>query len=578
MIADGTKQSTKKIQSWYWCAHPRREWFVLKTPAEEGVVLSETRDDWFGKNWFMVPAVRYAWGEEQPKLHAGASELLLDLIFVGVAYRVGSVVKAALTDGRETGIYLGLLHGLAAFLAAFQCWSYMTANKAKYSYSSKLHTILDMANHLVRCQSSIPTSPRLQSADAPPRVPICAQLLCFAAMGIVPSNGLHSEPEAADHYNTSGRMLAGEGAAGSSGSGSSAADADALAFMYVLYPMMLALLLWLCRFGEMAYLAACESVRRESMAELVIGMVVLGMWAGAAYLITHDPTRVAEVWAAALLWLGNLWWNTTRTLVPLLHCGVPVERSLVCPHHGYTYHRTHEFMFLMLGEAVLQIVIAAPPASSTVDEREWFIATRATALGGFVLAVCLMHTFSSIVTDQLKARHEVNTVVSRRVAEEKTIMSQIEQNSKDLRRNSCMKSEAHAQNMADHRNKMITSMNMRQLSAIEMERDAQTTIRRWVYVSAIELFLWQFNAVAVLLVGASLKMAVYDPLQWAEGRWVCHSRGYDVITHTSSPCSNRWLHHPPTPFPAAGTPCSSATCSGWLLPSRSLSNSSTKSI
>ena len=36
--------------------------------------------------------VRHLWGEPQYELHPGAQELFLDLIFVGVAYRIGSVL------------------------------------------------------------------------------------------------------------------------------------------------------------------------------------------------------------------------------------------------------------------------------------------------------------------------------------------------------------------------------------------------------------------------------------------------------------------------------------------------------
>ena len=50
---------------------------------------------WWNTPWYTVPKVRHLWGESQEEVHAGGQELFLDLIFVGVAYRVGVVVKEA---------------------------------------------------------------------------------------------------------------------------------------------------------------------------------------------------------------------------------------------------------------------------------------------------------------------------------------------------------------------------------------------------------------------------------------------------------------------------------------------------
>ena len=45
---------------------------------------------------YHVPQLRYHWGDSQYELHAGAKELFLDLVFVGIAYEVGVSLKASM--------------------------------------------------------------------------------------------------------------------------------------------------------------------------------------------------------------------------------------------------------------------------------------------------------------------------------------------------------------------------------------------------------------------------------------------------------------------------------------------------
>ena len=140
----------------------RLSWFVEHS-ADERHVMDTENLDWYSKRWHCVPTTRFAWGELQSQLHEGAPELILDLIFVGIAYRVGVVIKdaiyACVPDSREAydagepmciGVWLSLLHGLAPFVATFQIWSYATAMKARYATSSKVHTLMDLTSNLVR--------------------------------------------------------------------------------------------------------------------------------------------------------------------------------------------------------------------------------------------------------------------------------------------------------------------------------------------------------------------------------------------------------------------------------------------
>lgn len=92
-----------------------------------------------------------------------------------------------------------------------------------------------------------------------------------------------------------------------------------------------------------------------------------------------------------------------------------VCRACTCAHDRALPCRAarSEFMFLMLGETVLQIVIAAGHPPSDLDTsrlQDWYASTRAAALCGFVLAVCMMHSFRSVVVDALDGAHHVNGV------------------------------------------------------------------------------------------------------------------------------------------------------------------------
>ena len=70
------------------------EWYQ-RAEAHDGHDDHGAVDTWWNLPWYAVPETRHQWGEPQQPLHPGASELFLDLIFVGTAYRVGVVMKAA---------------------------------------------------------------------------------------------------------------------------------------------------------------------------------------------------------------------------------------------------------------------------------------------------------------------------------------------------------------------------------------------------------------------------------------------------------------------------------------------------
>eukprot|EP00966_Prymnesium_polylepis_P119393 2759182-Prymnesium_polylepis.2 len=129
---------------------------------------------------FAAPEVRHLWGDPQHTLHAGGQELFLDLIFVGVAYEVGTVLKPAFysctqeaaydTAGSNTtggsgsagsysseaegypeciGLARGLLHAVAPFLCMYMLWSIETSYRSRFVARGLLHQGLDLTGNLL---------------------------------------------------------------------------------------------------------------------------------------------------------------------------------------------------------------------------------------------------------------------------------------------------------------------------------------------------------------------------------------------------------------------------------------------
>ena len=155
--------------------------------------------------------MRHHWGEPQQPVHTGASDLFLDLVFVGVAYRVGVVLKAAFysckpadpydfsgdeSSSGETsqaqgrllvalageqprcvGYGLGLFYALAPFMSMYLLWSIEREHKASYKCRSRLNYVLQLLTSLLLVIASM-------SIDTIASYRCVACMLCF---GVVPT-------------------------------------------------------------------------------------------------------------------------------------------------------------------------------------------------------------------------------------------------------------------------------------------------------------------------------------------------------------------------------------------------------
>ena len=101
---------------------------------------------------------------------------------------------------------------------------------------------------------------------------------------------------------------------------------------------------------------------------------VLGMLTFAMILVLidfgdADSNADASDWAAVVIWCANLLWifkRASRASVYLLIPGVRIVDRLMTSANGvFIFHRNNEFMFLMLGESVLQMAIASVDTSGS---------------------------------------------------------------------------------------------------------------------------------------------------------------------------------------------------------------------
>ena len=474
-----------------------------------------------------LPTVRHDWGNAQHELHPGWAELFLDLIFVGAAYHVGVVLKAAFysctpdgasgsgsgsgsgsmgsggsgdasgsssssgsssgssgsgdyssgSSGRRLGaaaaydpcigLGLGVLHALAPFLCMYTLWCVETLHKSRFMVRSKVHALLDLVGYL---------------------------LLIVTAQQMLPCAAYRTELRTGD------------------------AETDNFQMARILGPLLIGAAIWQLRALELALSSASECARRQSSSDLVSGLGVLSLWGAALGLVVarwddpDDNAAAADV-AAGLMWAGNLWkqWRDfQRPCCELALRGphLPIRRSMVPTNTGFVHHRNNEFMFLMLGETLLQLVVATTDRSMTGDTMANEVTV--TTVMGFALAVAMMYSFMHMSLGQLTSYEQTNEDVLDEINEEQT--SQQRRDAK--RKHSAELAQlgfdvgAYAA-LAQHDEALRLGDVVGPTELLAAER-MMLTGRMY---NSLGTFLWQTKACGVMLVGVGVKLAIYNPTQ-----------------------------------------------------------------
>jgi len=334
----------------------------------------ETGPDWtiFGTR---EPISR--WGEPQPSLHPDRQSLFLDLIFVGIAFQLGEMLKhsfysctpdsasgsASGSDSGSTsghgrllgasaplhpcvGLADGLFHTIVLFSCVFSHWLQDSNWDAKYAVSGKIDAAFSF---------------------------VFLSCLMFAASNIADVHVLQT-------------------------------DGYSLWFFCVFN--VACTFIWIVRYACIAVAGIEANMRRESWTMLLSLLVQLALLL-AALGLASDPV-VDDGTYHIVLWLM---WSST-TVWPLRQAW----RSLVAPpslreryrevstplNVNLLITRVNEFIMLMLGESVLQLVAATEPEKARATDLDGIVSTTsrmgtyaAVEICGLIVALAVLHCHAS---------------------------------------------------------------------------------------------------------------------------------------------------------------------------------------
>lgn len=423
-----------------------------------------------------------------------------------------------------------MLHSLAPFLCMYLLWQIETTYRARFSAWSRVHIALDNITNLLLLISAMNLS------------------LVQSYRGQVNSTTLAS----------------------------------------VLIPLVANLGIWTLRTAEIAIFSARECARRHCANDLFIFLQIGALWGGALALVSADSSNMSEAasveahdWAAVLMWAGNFWWylkSAQRPLLKLLVRGahLPLEQSAVCTNTGFTTHRNNEFMFLMLGEAVLQIIVSEDklPGSreATGIGDALFNEAVGTAAFAFLLTVSLMFSFRQMVVKQLSTYAAANEGVADVVKDQSRLLhsfhdtrhkreqEQAARRSQRTSRGSMIgrlrQNFSEKKNLLSIRDLAAHFREIREImKASESSMAFETRAQRLLLVArvnnVISTFIWQVKAVGVMLVGVGVKLAIYDPMADPDSHFALEQRlGLGVavaltfgIQFFNAVCMRNWHHY-----------------------------------
>ena len=530
----------------------RKDWYDHSTGDDHGD--HHAVHTWFNTPFYKRPAVRHHWGEPQQPLHTGATDLFLDLIFVGVAFRVGVVLKAAFyacdpdlafasgggsgsgsgsgsvsgsgsasgsvtaepygrmlgsgsggSDVACVGFSVGLAYALAPYVCIYLLWSIEREYKASFAITSKVHYCLEL---------------------------LCSLCLVLASMSIDTVASYRGVPRAE-------------------------------ALVICLGLLILDLFIWIVRLLELALTNAYEGPRRQASFQVVVALQTFACWLVGWVLISlhvadpHQNALLCDV-CVGLMWLGCMRWQLSTYQRPLRLLLLPgphpiIERTFVVSNMGFQFHRNNEFMFLMLGETVLQIVVATSGRSETegVQDGKVLGGVKLTAAMSFLLAVEMMYCFTSMVAHQIAFYNGNNTRIESDKEEEAKLLSTFEATAAE---GSVVRRTARERRMSKEapegtpaapaaamgggasgdgpsgdggsgggsgggglfftlvkQQQATARLASRHLKAVAHEAVAQPLLSRAKVWTAVQQTIWQAMAIAIMLVGVGVKLAIYDP-------------------------------------------------------------------
>ena len=332
--------------------------------------------------------------------------------------------------------------------------------------------------------------------------------------------------------------------------------------------LLWALMIWIFRVAEVAVLAKRESSRRQGAADLVALLGVLAIWLGAHYAAYWETYQhndfyavatkaligvtsgssgsasgaggagsgagsgsgsqdvqsdghsiVADNVSAGLLWAGNLYFLAKQLQRPLLLLlfgdrGQGVERTMAPTNNGFIIHRINEFMFLMIGEGVLALVTAENDIAYDVSTI-WNY-TVLTALGGFIICIAMCVSFREMLLMQEAVNAQLLDNLHDDIEREDKIqalgLDKLNWQSPETK--AAIAIQTHYRRWRDSvkpgGKKLAPGLALDERHHQNEKRAAAVLYSAAVH-DALVTFLWQMNAVATMLVGVGIKLAIYNP-------------------------------------------------------------------
>jgi hypothetical protein len=244
----------------------------------------------------------------------------------------------------------------------------------------------------------------------------------------------------------------------------------------------------------------------------------------------------------------------------------------VCANAGFVFHRNNEFMFLMLGETVLQIVVAIRPGGVIhPGDDPLFNLSVATAAIGFLIATCMMFSFRAMVRGQLEKYEMTNEGLACQASETEGLMDMvaatqgargkaafiprndshgalhrqssfsvqaITAKAHDVERGGAANCGASAGGGAagasggaqspsaaavTHTSLFKRLIDTRSLD-VKFEQKAMKILLKMSLYNVLTTFLWQMKSLSIMLVGVGIKLAMFAPMASPHAHWAASQR------------------------------------------------------
>jgi hypothetical protein len=216
-------------------------------------------------------------------------------------------------------------------------------------------------------------------------------------------------------------------------------------------------------------------------------------------------------------------------------------------------------MFLMLGETVLQIMVtdgnlvAKGTAAVKTDVIESLLnATTATATAGLILALAMMFSFRQMVATQLGDYKKANTNLAERVSQSDSLLATIRKSTRSMStsmrkpsiwssrsKSPTSRSESGSPNALPKRTvrshsafhaaedldvKTMPLQAPPKKPTVISERKSQRLLLHMRAFNVVSTVLFTTNALAVLLVGVGIKLAIHDPVASVDAHFALEQR------------------------------------------------------